>query len=43
MRRQEAAKRYLTSEKLQTFLEKKFPKHPKLNFHIQVSPRRNIV
>ncbi|KAE8413046.1 hypothetical protein BDV36DRAFT_300313 [Aspergillus pseudocaelatus] len=35
-RRQDAASNYLRREKLQALLERLFPDHPGLNFHIRV-------
>ncbi|KAL4862468.1 hypothetical protein BDV12DRAFT_203011 [Aspergillus spectabilis] len=35
-RRQDVSAHYLAREKLQSLLERKFPRHPGLNFHIRV-------
>ncbi|KAL4775883.1 hypothetical protein BDW60DRAFT_176996 [Aspergillus nidulans var. acristatus] len=35
-RRQDASAHYLTRTKLQGFLERRFPTHPGLNFHIRL-------
>ncbi|KAL4876501.1 hypothetical protein BJY04DRAFT_222982 [Aspergillus karnatakaensis] len=34
--RQDVSAHYLTREKLQNYLERKFPDHPGLNFHIKL-------
>lgn len=39
MRRQDTSARYIKREKLQRLLERLFPRHPTLNFHIRVSKR----
>ncbi|KKK13987.1 hypothetical protein ARAM_000213 [Aspergillus rambellii] len=35
-RRQDAAGHYLTRTKLQAFLAQRFPRHPRLDFHIRL-------